>query len=149
MKFEEEIKSKFRNEYHKVRLNIYYTNNILITDIIKLLKPFDITMQQYNVLRILRGQHPHPVMVKQIRERLLDKNSDVSRIIDKLFAKGYVLRTECSFNRRQKDILISKKGLELLRQIDSKEAEMDMPLKKNLSLEEAKLLNELLDKIRG
>jgi DNA-binding MarR family transcriptional regulator len=149
MRFEDVIKSRFRNEFHKLRLNLYYTNNVLNSEIPMLLKPYNITPQQYNVLRILRGQHPHPVSIKTIKERLLDKNSDVSRIIDKLLLKGLIERKECPSDRRQKDIIITKKGLDLLNAIDEKESLLDDSIRKNLSEEEAKTLNELLDKLRG
>jgi DNA-binding MarR family transcriptional regulator len=148
MKFEDEIKSKFRSEYQKLRLNLYYTNQILMQDIIQLLKPYSLTPQQYNILRILRGQFPNPVSIKLIKDRMLDKSSDVSRIIDKLLKKDLVSREECKKDRRSKDIVITKKGLDLLKKIDQYEPSIDRRIKNNLSLEEVQLMNKLLDRLR-
>lgn len=147
MKLEEEIKSKFRNEYHKARLNIMFTHSILGEKIIPLFKNNNITAQQFNVLRILRGQHPQSINIKDIKERMLDKNSDVSRIIDRLFIKKLILRQESKTDRRQKDVKIAPTGLQLLQQMDGCEQAMD-DLLANLSLNEVKQLNFLLDKIR-
>ena len=94
MKIEEEIKSHFRNEYHKALVNIYYTNSMLVEELQIALKKYGITTQQYNILRILRGQHQKAVSIGTIRERMLDKNSDVSRIIERLKVKKLVSRGE-------------------------------------------------------
>jgi DNA-binding MarR family transcriptional regulator len=107
----------------------------------------DITVQQYNVLRILRGQYPKPSSVKLVKERMLDKMSDASRIIDKLKLKKLVVRTECPEDRRSVDILITDKGLGLLKSLDDMD-KMPKELFKNLSSSEIKNLNTLLDKLR-
>ncbi len=148
MKLEDEIKSKFRNEYHKALVNFYYTNNIIGQQFFKMLKEHGLAAPQFNVLRILRGQHPNAVSVGTIKERMLDNNSDVSRIVDRLFGKGLVERNECELDRRQKDVLISKKGLDLLDKMKICEKEEDKLLS-NLTEEEAKTLNYILDKIRN
>jgi DNA-binding MarR family transcriptional regulator len=107
----------------------------------------DITMQQFNVLRILRGQYPNPCSVKLIKERMLDRMSDASRIVDKLKAKGLVDRRECPVDRRSVDILITDKGLELLKSMDSIDENFKNVFK-TLTDEEMKTLNHLLDKLR-
>jgi DNA-binding MarR family transcriptional regulator len=148
MKLEDEIKSKFRNEYHKALVNLYYTNNIIGQQFFKMLKEHGLAAPQFNVLRILRGQYPNAVSVGTIKERMLDNNSDVSRIVDRLFGKELVERNECELDRRQKDVLISKKGLDLLDKMKICEKQEDKLLS-NLTEEEAKTLNYILDKIRN
>lgn len=147
MKLEDEIRSKFRNDYHKALVNLYYTNNVISVQFDKLLKAYGLAAPQFNVLRILRGQHPNAVSIGLIKERMLDKNSDVSRIVDRLFNKGLVQRRECKNDRRQKDVAITKKGLELLEEMSVCEKQEDKILSK-LTIKEVKLLNEILDKIR-
>lgn len=147
MKLEDEIKSKFRNEYHKAIVNLYYTNNIIGEQFFKMLKEHGLAAPQFNVLRILRGQFPNAVSVGTIKGRMIDKNSDASRIIDRLYGKKLVERSECNEDRRQKDVLISKKGLDLLTKMEVCEKQED-ELLSNLTEEEVKTLNHLLDKIR-
>lgn len=148
MKIEDEIKGRFRNEYHKGLINLKYTVNYLSYEFIRELKRHKITEQQYNVLRILRGfRHLAPVSIGFIKERMLDRSSDVSRIIDKLYLQGLVTRTESEVDRRQKAIDITPKGLELLDRMHECERKADTLLQ-NLSLEEVNQLNALLDKIR-
>lgn len=108
----------------------------------------DITPQQYNVLRILRGQHPEPCNLKLVKERMLDRMSDASRIVDKLKTKGFVERCECPNDRRNVDLLITDKGLELLKTLDHVDEEFKTVFK-NITVAEAKELNDLLDKARG
>lgn len=149
MKLEEEIsQKKFRNEYHKAAVNIIYTFNWLTAFHQDSLKKHGITMQQYNILRILRGQHPRPATVKLIRERMLDKMSDASRLVEKLRVKGLVERTLCPTDRRQVDVSITQKGLDLLEHTDKENDKFDQFMS-NLSESETKTLNELLDKLRG
>lgn len=147
MKLEEEIKSKFRNDYHKALVNLYYTNNVIGDEFHKMLRKNNLTAAQFNVLRILKGQVPKAVSIGLIKERMLDKNSDTSRIIDRLYKKKLIDRKENKFDRRLKDVLITKKGLELLNKISVYEEQQDEILS-NLSAKEVKLLNALLDKIR-
>ena len=149
MKLEDEIKqSSFRNEYHKLAVNIIFTHSWLMSKIYELLDEYDLTPQQFNLLRILRGQYPKPASITLLKERMLDKMSDASRLVERLLAKGLVERKICPEDRRKVDVVITKKGLKLLEKIDKKDNEMDNYLK-NLSEVEAKKLNELLDKLRG
>ncbi len=149
MKLEDEIKQEaFRNEYHKLAVNIIYTHSWLMAKIYEVLSHFDLTPQQFNLLRILRGQYPSPASITLLKERMLDKMSDASRLVDRLIQKGFVERKICEQDRRKVDVVITKKGLKLLEKVDEKNDEMDNYLK-NLSESESKLLNELLDKLRG
>ncbi|HOU98023.1 MAG TPA: MarR family transcriptional regulator [Bacteroidales bacterium] len=149
MRIEDEIKGRFRNEYHKGLINLRYTVNYLSYSFMQELKKHDITESQYNVLRILRGfQNEAPLTVGFIKERMLDKSSDVSRIVDKLFNKKLVNRIENTKDRRQKLVSITEKGLDLLNKMYDCEIKADLLLK-NLSLEEVQDLNFILDKIRG
>jgi len=149
MKLEDEIKqNSFRNEYHKLAVNLIFTNSWLMSKIYELLDEYDLTPQQFNLLRILRGQYPKPASITLLKERLLDKMSDASRLVERLLAKGLVERKICPEDRRKVDVVITKKGLKLLEKIDKTDNEMDNYLK-NLSEVEAKKLNELLDKLRG
>ena len=112
-------------------------------------KKHNVTQQQYNVLKVLRGFWSEaPVSIGFIKDRMLDKNSDVSRIVDKLYERGLITRCEKSTDRRQKDVDISDKGLELLSSMDECEKQVDTLLS-NLTEDEVKQLNTLLDKIRG
>ena len=147
MSIEDEIKSKFRNDYHKALVNLYYTNNVIGEQFFKMLKNYGLAAPQFNVLRILKGQHPQAASIGLIKERMLDKNSDASRIVDRLYKKKLVERKESEADRRQKDILITKKGLELLDKMVVCEKQEDDILS-NLNIDEVKLLNGLLDKIR-
>lgn len=149
MKLEEEIKqSSFRNEYHKLAVNILYTHSWLLTKITVRLLKFDLTPQQFNLLRILRGQYPKPASISLLKDRMIDKMSDASRLVDRLNSKGLVEREICPEDRRRVNVIITKKGLNLLKKIDETDQRLDVILK-NVSKEEAILLNELLDKLRG
>lgn len=149
MKIEEEIKGRFRNDYHKGLINLSYTFRLLSYDFYQSLKKHGLAEPQYNVLRILRGFSAEaPLTIGFIKERMLDKNSDVSRIIDRLFEKGLVSRKEDSADRRQKSIEITSKGMDLLDKLFFCEKKADSLLA-NLSLKEVQQLNKLLDKIRG
>lgn len=148
MQLEQEIHQKhFRNEWQKGVVNILFTHSWLSTQIKEFLKPYEITPQQYNVLRILRGQYPQPISTSVIRERMLDKMSDISRMVDRLQQKELIIRTASVTDRRLVDVVISPKGLDLLAELDKHNVQMDSILQ-NLSNEEAKQLNHLLDKIR-
>ena len=114
----------------------------------KFFKNADLTVQQYNVLRILRGQLPNPCSLKSIKERMLDRMSDTSRILDKLVNKGYAIRNECPNDRRSVNILISEKGLALLKELDFID-EATIDIFKSLTTPQIQLLNELLDNLRG
>ncbi len=147
MKIQDEIKSKFNNEYQKARINIHFTNNYLSEKLIEILKPLDLSPTQFNVLRILRGQHPEASSIGLLKERMLDKNSDISRVVDRMLTKKLVIRKECKQDRRQKDIQISQLGLDYLSKIDDQEKELDQKMQ-HLTLDEVFQLNNLLDKIR-
>jgi DNA-binding MarR family transcriptional regulator len=149
MKLETEIvQKKFQSEYHKAIVNIVFTYNWMIEKHTELIKPYDISLQQYNILRILRGQHPNPATVKLIKERMLDKMSDVSRLVEKLRVKDLVNRHICKHDRRNVDVYITEKGLELLKELDPKEKEME-DLMSNLDENEIEQFNIYLDKLRG
>ncbi len=148
MKIEEAIKQKkFKSEYQKLFINIIYTANWLNNESIKTLKPFGISPQQYNVLRILKGQHPNAISVNNIIDRMLDKNSNASRLVDKLKQKELVEREICPEDRRQVDIKITNKGLDLLESI-SKKMDDFINLKDAISVEEATQINGFLDQLR-
>ncbi|HRN42338.1 MAG TPA: MarR family transcriptional regulator [Vicingus sp.] len=149
MKIEEAIKQKkFKSEYQKLYINIIYTANWLNNESIKTLKPFLISPQQYNVLRILNGQYPNAISVNNIIDRMLDKNSNASRLVDKLKQKELVEREICSNDRRQVDIKITEKGIQLLDEIAEK---MDsfINIRSSLTENEAAITNEILDKLRN
>ncbi|HMI78053.1 MAG TPA: MarR family transcriptional regulator [Ferruginibacter sp.] len=137
---------KFRNEYQKSIINLIYTYNWMTEQLKKEIETFGLTMQQFNILRILRGSET-PLSTLQIRERMLDKMSDTSRIVDRLIIKGLVKKMTCKTDKRLVDVIITDKGKKLLGQIDEQEEKMDNILN-TLSLPEAKTLNKLLDKIR-
>lgn len=148
MKLEQEIKqSKFRNEYHKLAVNVLYTNGWLMNLYSTLFSKYGITSNQYNILRILRGQYPNPATINLLKERMLDKMSDASRLVERLRIKGFVKRDLSSKDRRCVDVIITEKGLKLLAEIDKLNDKHDSFLK-NLSESEAKKLNNLLDKLR-
>jgi len=147
MKIEEEIDGRFRSEYHRGFINIIYTANQLHYRFVCELKLKNLTSQQYNVLKILRGFGPEAVSIEFIRKRMLDSHSDISRIVEKLNAKGLLDRRESQTDRRQKDVFITDKGRELLKQLDESEKKVDEYLKM-LSVDEVNFLNNILDRIR-
>jgi DNA-binding MarR family transcriptional regulator len=138
--------ASFRNEYQKAIINLIYTYNWMNEKMKKVFDKEDITAQQYNILRILRGAGK-PISTLQIRERMLDKMSDTSRIVDRLVLKGLAKKTVCKDDKRLVDVSISPKGKTLLEKIDMYEKDMDA-IMGNLTDAEAKTLNKLLDKIR-
>ena len=148
MKIEDEVKGRFRNEYHKGAINLIYTVKHLGGDFLQTLKIHDLTEPQYNILRVLRGfRSQESISIIFLKERMLDKNSDVSRIVDKLYEKELINRNENKLDRRQKEIKITEKGIVLLKKLDHIEQFVDDYLK-NLTSEEVVELNRLLDKIR-
>ncbi len=148
MKIDDAIKSKFRNDRHKVAVNLLYTSSWLTNLHAEVLKPFSISMQQHNVLRILRGQNGNPCNLNLVRERMLDKMSDASRIVDRLNTAGLLSRTTNAQDRRVVDITITKKGLDLLAETDIRMNELDQ-VTSSLNEVEIEQLNALLDKLRG
>lgn len=148
-KIEDAIQQKeFKDPFNKAVVNLLYTHSYLVTAQNSLFKPHDISPEQYNVLRILRGQNGKPTTVSSIQDRMLNKMSNASRLVEKLKLKGLVARTECPADRRQVDVLITEKGLQLLITLEKLVQESNVQFV-NLSLDEANQLNELLDKLRG
>ena len=148
MDLEKEInQSKFRNEYQKSTINLIYTYNWITERINKVFDQWNITSQQFNILRILRGAGV-PLSTLQIRQRMLDRMSDTSRIVDRLIIKDLVKKSTCKEDRRLVDVIITDKGQKLLEKLDTYNEQLDA-LMKNLTEAEAKTLNELLDKIRN
>jgi len=149
MLLEDEILQKsFKTPQQKLAVNLLYTTNWLGNHYEKFFKQKDLTIQQYNVLRILRGQYPKPCSLKCVKERMLDKMSDCSRILDKLVTKGYAIRNECPDDRRSVNIIISEKGLKLLKELDYID-DATIEIFKNLPTSKIELLNNLLDNLRG
>jgi len=149
MGIEEDIRqSKFRNEHQKAGINMIYTYGWIMERQKQLFAIEDITPQQFNILRILRGSQPQPLSTLQIRERMLDKMSDTSRIVDRLITKGLVKKGISQTDRRLVDVIISKKGEKLLERMDKRQDDLDN-ITGNLSIKEAATLSRLLDKIRG
>ncbi len=149
MSLEQDIHQRvFRNEYQKAILNILHTQNFLINAMAAVFKQFDITRQQYNVLRILRGRYPEPATINLIKERMLEKMSDTSRIVERLRIKGLVHRCNGTTDKRSVEITITPAGLELLRTMRRPVEEFEGVID-GLSIAEARELNNLLDKIRS
>ncbi len=139
----------FRNNYHKTAINLIFTGRWIYNLHNELFKNYGLTAQQFNILRILKGQHPKSATVKLIRERMLDKMSDASRIVENLRKKGLVTREVNSGNRREVDVFISEKGIEVLNLIEENENETMDRFLSNLNKSETELLNTLLDKLRS
>jgi len=137
----------FQSEKQKLTLNLMYTAGWLNGKLSQFLKPYDLTQQQYNVLRILRGCHPEPATVNLLIERMVDKQSNASRLVEKLRQKGLVNREVCSHDRRRVDVFITENGMSLLADLD--EAVMAFH-EDTMALSEAELqqLNSLLDRLR-
>lgn len=149
MKIEEVIKSNVAlKDAKKVILNVMYTQNVVNDKFNEILKPYDLSGEQYNVLRILRGQKGNPANMCIIQERMLAKNSNTTRLIDKLLLKDLVTRNVCPDNRRKIEVLITQKGLDLLTELDPKVDEHEEQFANNLSESELSLLNTLLEKYR-
>ncbi len=151
MRLEEAIKQpKFRSEHNKLMLNILYTFNWVEEPIKAVLSDFSLTLPQYNILRILKGSSSKPLSPNEIKEVMLHKKSDLTRLIDRLESKALIYRVVCPSNRRKMDITITKEGLNILDEIyPILNAKTESKLQKHLTLDEAKLANELLDKMRG
>ncbi|HVG15150.1 MAG TPA: MarR family transcriptional regulator [Chitinophagaceae bacterium] len=140
--------TKFKSTRQKAMLNILFSYGWINEKIKNLLAPEDITPQQYNILRILRGSSPQPLSTLQIRERMLDRMSDTSRIVDRLIAKELVEKAVCSKDRRLVDVTISPKGQALLKKLDAEANQLDKVIMSNITEAEAEDLSQLLDKIR-
>ena len=149
MELEKEIKqSLFKSPSSKAVLNIIYTGSWLMGKTVKVLKPYGISAQQYNVLRILKGRTPDSTALSDIQERMLDRMSNATRLVEKLRQKQYVTRVECPGNRRKVDIHITITGLSLLADIYDKIDESENEMMKKLSETQIESLNEILDQLR-
>ena len=149
MKIEEIIKSNVSmDDSKKVILNLMYTQSVIADKFNELLKPYDLSSEQFNVLRILRGQKGCPANMCLIQERMITKNSNTTRLIDKLLLKELVTREVCPENRRKIEVQITKKGLALLEELDPKVLDNEKTFSKNLNPKEIELLNNLLEKYR-
>jgi len=145
----EEIQQKeFKSERQKALVNMIYTHNYVINEMNSFYKEIGITRQQYNVLRILRGQHPEAATVNLIKERMLDKMSDASRIVQRLLKRGLVAKSTASHDKRVVEVTISSQGLELLKNSDAQIRGFEH-LFDNLTDQETIALNKILDKIRN
>lgn len=150
MKIEDEIKSTVNlDNSKKIILNILYTQNVINENFYELLKPYEISGEQYNVLRILRGQKGSPANMCAIQERMIARTSNTTRLVDKLVAKEFVTRNICPENRRKMEVLITDKGLSLLTELDPKVIAHENCFSKNLTLQEMDQLNFLLEKYRN
>ena len=149
MTIEEVIKSTVKMDNAKrVILNIMYTQNVILDNFSEIMKPYDLSGEQYNVLRILRGQKGNPANMCVIQERMLAKTSNTTRLVDKLLLKDYVTRNVCPDNRRKIEVSITQKGLDVLKELDPKVDEHERLFASNISPEELELLNQLLEKYR-
>ena len=150
MKIEDVIQSTVHLDISKkIILNILYTQNVINDKFNEIVKPYDLSSEQYNVLRILRGQKGNPANMCMLQERMLAKTSNTTRLVDKLLLKNLVTREVCPTNRRKIEVSITHQGLEILKALDSKIAEHEQSFSKNLNPEEQELLNELLEKYRN
>lgn len=149
MKLEEEIRQKtFKDPFIKAVININFTSVWLNARQNQVIKPYGISIQQFNILRILKGQYPNTAPLKLLTERMIDKMSNTSRLVEKLRTKNLVERHICPDNRRQVDIIITEKGLELVSEVSDVLDRLFAEINK-LSDDEAEELNRLLDKIRS
>lgn len=150
MKIEEILKSTVpMDNSKKIILNVLYTQNVITENFNELLKPYEISGEQYNVLRILRGQKGNPANMCMIQERMLAKTSNTTRLVDKLLLKDLVTRKVCPENRRKIEVLITQKGLDVLATLDPKVIAHEQFFSKNLNTEEIDQLNQLLEKYRN
>ena len=149
MKIEQEIQQgRFKSEYYKAHINVLFTASWFSQQSTQVLKPYNISWQQFNVLRILRGLHPAPASVKLLTERMIDKMSNASRLVDKLQKKGLVERRTSNEDRRRVEVFITPAGLQLLIEASlAMEEDLEQTMRK-LDLEEAVTLSRLLDKLR-
>lgn len=145
----EEIRQKeFKSAHQKAHLNVMFTSYWLIEQTKEVLKPFDITQQQFNVLKILKGRYPNSCTSNDIKEVMIDKGPDLTRMIDRLLDKGWVTREVCPENRRKLDITITKEGLSVIKKIEPKLKKQFIDQTK-ITSQEASELSRILDKMRG
>ncbi|WCO00910.1 MarR family winged helix-turn-helix transcriptional regulator [Psychroserpens ponticola] len=132
----------------QIVINMFLTHNKLKNDLLNELKPYDLSLEQFNVLRILRGQKGNPINLQDIQERMINKMSNTTRLVDKLILKGFVKRNQCKSNRRKIEIYITSEGLKILNKLDSTIDKTEQTITSNLSQTELKKLNELLLKLK-
>lgn len=147
---ENEIKqTSFVDEYHKLSVNVFFTSAWLMDLHRSHMKQFGLTVQQFNILRILRGQKGNPMSVMGLSERMIDRSSNASRLVDKLAARGLVIRKTCGNDRRQVDVSLTKEGMDLLKEVDDVIPKTKEIIGKNITAKEAKMVNDILDKMRN
>jgi DNA-binding MarR family transcriptional regulator len=150
MKIEDVIKTTAMLDNSKrIVLNVLYTQNVISDKFNEILKPYELSSEQYNVLRILRGQKGNPANMCVIQERMLAKTSNTTRLVDKLLLKKLVTRNVCPENRRKIEVLITQKGLDILNELDPKVIDHELFFSKNLNSNELEQLNQLLEKYRN
>lgn len=149
MRIEDEIKQKdFKDDYRRLLVNLLFTNNWVNQQLMPFFRRHSLTLQQHNVLSILRGQHPEPVCFGDIQCRMVDRSSNVTRLIDKLIEKGFVTREICQANRRMIEVRLTEAGLQKMKEVDEDFSELYARFH-NLNREEAVLVSNMLDKLRG
>lgn len=149
MKINELVKVKrFRDDWHKATINIIYTNSWIVKNLEQRANKKEITLQQFNVLRILRGQYPKAASNNLLKERMINSTPDISRLVDRIVAKGLVMRTKNIRDKRSVDLQITEKGLQLLDEIEEDMMLTDL-VNSNITEQEALQLSNLLDKFRG
>lgn len=144
----ETLTTRFESIHHQAIVNVFHTSNWCTDKLKQAILPYEVTTQQFNILRILRGQNPSPSTINLLKSRMLDKMSDTSRIVDRLVQKELVIKEPNGTDKRAVDIRISDKGMELLSQMDQ-EVSLSVFISSNLTEQEAVDLNTLLDKMRG
>ena len=149
MKIDDEIKSRFDSPYHRAVVNLYYTYSQFKNLEMAIFKKRHILPQHYNVLRIIKGKHPDPVSPGEIKDVMLDKGVDLTRLVDKLVRLKLVAREVCEVNRRKIDITLTERGLALLEELKPEVIALSNSMSDNLSESEANKLSDLLDKMRG
>ncbi len=148
MKLEDEIRQhKYSTPLQKAVINLIFTSNWVQHKQQEIFRKHGITLQQFNILRILKGQHPSGISGTEIKSRMLDRNSDVSRLLDRLASKSLIERKTCPVDKRASDIFITTEGLSLLEHLAKYDREIDSVVR--LSNDEAELLSSLLDRARG
>ena len=146
-RIEDEIQQpKFKNPHQKAVINLLYTASWLNNKLQVIFKAAGITAQQFNILRVLKGQHPNSISATEIKSRMLDQNSDVSRLLDRLTAKNLITKKTCPNDKRASDVNITPAGMNLLKELDKRQKAIDHVI--SLTAEEATQLSDLLDKCR-
>ena len=148
MNIESHIKTDKILEHKKALINIIYTSNYINEEIGHVLKPFDISIQQFNVLRILKGRNDKPASLANIQNRMVSKMSNTTRLVDKLIDKELVSRSICENNRRKVEIIITTHGKSFLEEVNSSVEQKEKELTAHMTIEDLKQINEILDHLR-